>query len=223
MPFGLTGAPSMFGNMTATKLGNLVGSLFELFVNDGGMGADNFDHLLADLRVLFTQCRECKLTLSGANLQFFVTEATFAGGRVGPHGIKPDLTKLTAVIDWEKPQDLQNLGVFLGLTGYFCNLIKGYTKIAQPLTDLVKAAEIPHKRGKGVYCSAMCHHTLERSWGAKEQHTLLSLKIALTQEPILKGPKFDSTPFIVTMDGSKVGFAGMVSQWHTTEVDGKTT
>jgi hypothetical protein len=176
------------------------------------------------LRILFTRCRERRLTLSAAKSQFFVTEATFAGGRVRPDGIKPDLTKLTAVIDWETPRDLQNLGAFLGLTGYFRNLIKGYAKIAQPLSDLVKAAEIPRKRGKGMYRCALCGHTLEKLWGPKEQRAFLSLKIALTQEPVLKGPKFDGTPSIVTTDGSKFGFAGMLSQWHTTvDVDGKTT
>jgi hypothetical protein len=141
--------------MTATELGDLVGSLFELFVDDGGMGADDFDSSLADLRVLFTRCRERKLTLSAAKSQFFVTEATFAGARVGPDGIKPDLTKLTAVVDWETPRDLQNLGAFLGLTGYFRNLIKGYANIAQPLTDLIRAAEVPRKKGKGMYRRAM--------------------------------------------------------------------
>lgn len=35
MPFGLTGAPSTFAQMTARALGDLVGTLFELFVDDG--------------------------------------------------------------------------------------------------------------------------------------------------------------------------------------------
>jgi hypothetical protein len=38
MPFGLTGAPSTFAEMTAQALGDLVGILFELFVDDGGNG-----------------------------------------------------------------------------------------------------------------------------------------------------------------------------------------
>ena len=38
MPFGLTGGPSSFGNMTAKKLFNLiVKEVMELFVDDGGL------------------------------------------------------------------------------------------------------------------------------------------------------------------------------------------
>lgn len=53
-------------------------------------------------------------------------EATFTGRRVGQDDIKPDLKKLTAIADWKTPTDLQNLGSFLGLAGYFQALIKGY-------------------------------------------------------------------------------------------------
>ncbi|KAJ6590222.1 hypothetical protein B0H10DRAFT_2233705 [Mycena sp. CBHHK59/15] len=41
------------------------------------------------------------------------------GNRVGPDGIKPDLTKLTAIVDWDTPHDLLNLKSFLGLCGHF--------------------------------------------------------------------------------------------------------
>jgi transposase InsO family protein len=34
----------------------------------------------------------------------------------------------------------------------------------------------------------------------------------LTTEPVLRGPKFDGSPFIVTTDGCKEGFAGVLSQ-----------
>lgn len=84
MPFGLTGAPSTFGEMTARTLGDLVGTLFELFVDDGAMAGDDFEGLLGDLRVLLTRVREKGLSLSASKSRFFVTEAVFAGARVGP-------------------------------------------------------------------------------------------------------------------------------------------
>ena len=53
-----------------------------------------------------------------------LTEAVFAGARVGPTGIKPDLTKLTVILDWKQPTYLQNLAAFTGLKDYFRLLIK---------------------------------------------------------------------------------------------------
>jgi hypothetical protein len=55
MPFGLTGAPSTFAQMTADTLGDLVGTLFELFVDDGGMAGDVFETKLANLRTFFNR------------------------------------------------------------------------------------------------------------------------------------------------------------------------
>jgi hypothetical protein len=80
-----------------------------------------------------------------------MTKAVFAGARVGPNGICPDLTKLTAIVNWKQPTELQNLAVFTGLTGYFRSLIKGYAAIAQPLTDLGRSLNISKDKGKGAY------------------------------------------------------------------------
>jgi hypothetical protein len=55
MPFGLTGAPSTFAQLTADALGDLVGVLFELFVDDGGMAGDDFDSMLQDTITLLTR------------------------------------------------------------------------------------------------------------------------------------------------------------------------
>lgn len=52
MPFGLTDAPSTFAEMTARALGDLTGILFELFVDDGNMGGNDFKGMLQDMRRL---------------------------------------------------------------------------------------------------------------------------------------------------------------------------
>ena len=47
MPFGLTGAPSTFANMTATHLYDLLAEeAMELFVDDGGTAADTFEEMM---------------------------------------------------------------------------------------------------------------------------------------------------------------------------------
>ena len=52
MPFGLTGAPSTFTGMTAAAIGDLMGTLIELFVDDGSLAGDNFEKMLANTEQL---------------------------------------------------------------------------------------------------------------------------------------------------------------------------
>ena len=73
------------------------------------------------------------MSLSPSKLKLFMTEAVFAGAQVGPQGVSPDSTKLTAIVDWPIPEDASHLEGFLGLTSYFQDLVKGYTQIEGPL------------------------------------------------------------------------------------------
>jgi Reverse transcriptase (RNA-dependent DNA polymerase) len=124
MPFGLTGAPSCFNEVTAKALHGLVGTVLQLFVDDGAMAGNVFADKLANLRTFFTRCREEHLSLSPQKSKLFMSEVVFAGECVGINGIWGDLTKLTAVVNWQRPTTIQNLEAFLGLTSYFRPLIK---------------------------------------------------------------------------------------------------
>lgn len=57
-----------------------------------------------------------------------MTEMVFAGATIGPQGVQPDLKKLTAIVNWKIPEDTAALAGFLGLTGWFWDLILGYAK-----------------------------------------------------------------------------------------------
>lgn len=80
-----------------------------------------------------------------------MTEAVFAGATVGPNRVEPDMAKLTAIVNWPWPQDASHLEGFLGLAGYFCNQVKGYTKVEKPLRDILCPIETPKGIGKQAY------------------------------------------------------------------------
>ena len=141
-----------------------------------------------------------------------MSEAVFAGARVGQRGVLPDLAKLTAVVDWKRLPTALNLASFVGLMGHFWDLIKGYAKIEGPLRDLLAAVALPQPCTKITYRRAMSAHKLEERWTEAHTRAFLDLKIAITSEPILRGPKWDGTPFIVTTGGCKEGFAGVLAQ-----------
>ena len=150
-----------------------------------------------------------------------MTEIIFAGSRVGAEGVHADNMKLTTIVDWCQPPDLLNLSSFLGLAGYFCDLIKGYAKLTSPLTDLIRGAEVPKMAGKAAYRAALRKAKLPNLWTPTHQSAFTAIKITLTSDPVLKAPRFDGTPFIVTSDGCKEGFGAMLAQKFTETRKGK--
>jgi hypothetical protein len=106
---------------------------------------------------------------------------------------------------------------FLGLTNYFRRLICNYARIARPLSDLTRDVNIEVPKGartkekKGAYKRAVKTTSLKDKWGPEQRQVFVTLKVLLSQEPVLKPPQCDGRPFCVTSDGSAVGLAGFLS------------
>ena len=64
MPFGLTGAPTTFGEMVMLALDDMIGRELEAYVDDVCLSSDDFEVKFTDLEKFFQQCREKQLSLS---------------------------------------------------------------------------------------------------------------------------------------------------------------
>ena len=72
----------------------------------------------------------------------------FWKGRIGPfdylghiiskEGVKFDPSKIKAITEWPKPNNISKLRGFLGLTGYYRRYVKNYAHKTTPLTNLLK-------------------------------------------------------------------------------------
>jgi len=220
MPFGLTGAPATFCEMVAIALEDMIGRELVNWMDDICLPGDDFYVKMANLRRFFIRCRDQGLSLSPSKTKLFFTDVLFAGAMVGPNGIKPNLDKVAAVANWPVPQDVQELMRFLGLMNYFRRLICNYARIAQPLSDLTRdiSVDLPKhgvKAKKGAYKRALKAASLKDKWGPEQQKAFVTLKVLLSQEPVLKPPQYDGRPFRVTSDGSCTGLAGYLSQQFT--------
>ena len=221
MPFGITGGPSEFGDVTAQRFHDLIAqTILELFVDDGGMASNSFEEGMEKLRTLLERVRREKMSLSPSKLRLFMTEAVFAGAQVGPQGVTPDTAKLTAIVDWPIPDDASHLEGFLGLTSYFRDLIKGYARVEAPLRNVLRQVNIPAGTKKHAYQRLMKAYKLGEVWTAEHTKTFMALKSKLISEPVLSAPQYDGTPFILTTDGSTDAFAGVLSQKVTTSLPG---
>ena len=87
---------------------------------------------------------------------------------------------------------LKNIKQFLGLVEYYRRFISDFSKIAKPLTELLKKSE-PFK------------------WVLAQQQALETLRDKICSEPLLQYPDF-TKPFLVTTDASNYAVGAVLSQ-----------
>ncbi|GJR05784.1 putative reverse transcriptase domain-containing protein [Tanacetum coccineum] len=107
-------------------------------------------------------------------------------------GIHMAPTKIESIKDWASPKTLTEIRQFLGLTGYHRRFIKGFLKIAKPMTKLVKK--------KNAF-----------EWGDKQEAAFQTLKNKLCSAPILALPQ-GAENFIVYCDASHKGLGVVLMQ-----------
>jgi hypothetical protein len=103
-----------------------------------------------------------------------------------------DPTKVEAIMKWPISMNVPEVGRFMGLAGYYRRFVKGFSKIANLITELQK------KKKKFV-------------WTQKCAEAFKRLKELLKTTPILKVPDMD-TDFLVCTDTSKEGLGRVLMQ-----------
>ena len=62
----------------------------------------------------------------------------FLGHVISGECIAVDPTKVDTVTNWEAPTTVGEIWSFLGLAGYYRRFIENFSKIAKPMTELLK-------------------------------------------------------------------------------------
>ena len=109
----------------------------------------------------------------------------FLGHTISSEGIAVDPSKVQEVMDWKPPTSVHQIRSFLGLAGYYRRFIPDFSRIAKPMTELLK------KGAKFV-------------WDDKCDKAFHTLRAQLTTAPVLAQP--DNTKlFDVYCDASGTG------------------
>jgi len=109
----------------------------------------------------------------------------FLGHTISSEGISVDSSKVQEVMDWKPPTSVYQIRSFLGLAGYYRRFIPDFSRIAKPMTELVK---------KGV----------KFVWDDKCEEAFHTLRAQLTIAPVLATPN-STKPFDVYCDASGTG------------------
>ncbi len=197
MQFGLCNAPSVFQRMMQDCLRGL-SAYANCYIDDVLIASESFDLHLEHLSSVFDRLKLANLKVKPTKCCVCLNKLEFLGHTISENGIEVQRSKIDKVLQFERPETLKQLQSFLGLTNYYRKFVKGYQRIAEPLSNLLKQyLQKPPKQSL--------------NWTSQHQESFELLKTALNTAPILAMPDMNKE-FIIQTDASATGLGGVLSQ-----------
>ena len=192
LSFGLTNAPATFQRLMNDVFRSYLDDFVLVYLDDILIFSRSVEEHKDHLRKVLTTLQQHQLYAQPAKCHFFKDEVAYLGHMVGKGQLRMDPKKVSAVQDWNVPQDVGQLRSFLGLTNYFRKFLKNYSAVVAPLTRLT---------GK----------TKQWQWTTECQKAFTMVKEMLVKAPVLVLPDF-SKPFTVVTDASELGIGAVLLQ-----------
>ena len=138
MPYRLCNAPATFQHLMQNCLGELNLTYALIYLDDVIIYSKTKEEHLVRLHAVLERFMEHGLKLKLSKCNFFRTEISYLGHKVSAAGMEPGTDGLKGITEIAPPATYTQVRKFLGATGYFRRFIKGYTRIAKPLNDLLQ-------------------------------------------------------------------------------------
>jgi GGDEF domain-containing protein len=181
--FGLTNAPAYFMNMMNKVFLDELDKFVVVFIDDILVYSSTTEEHEQHLRVVLERLGQNQLYAKFSKCEFWLEEVAFLGHVLIANGVAVDPSKIEAVKEWEQPRNMTDIRSFLGLTGYYRRFIENFSKIAKPMTNLLKK-------------------TNEFEWTLECDLSFQTLKQKLTTTPVLALPDIRKD-FVVYYDASR--------------------
>ncbi len=96
------------------------------------------DSHLTNLEAVLRTLQETGLKAKLTKCEFLKVQISFLGHKVDGNGIHTLDDKISAIRNFPRPKSVENVRYFIGLCGYYRSFIDGFSKLASPLTQLLK-------------------------------------------------------------------------------------
>jgi hypothetical protein len=163
-----------------------------VFIYDILVYSKNEQEHTEHLHIVLQRLRDHHLYAKLSKCDFWLREIKFLGHTISQDGISVDPEKVQEVMDWQPPTTVRQIQSFLGLVGYYRRFIPDFSRIAKPMTELLK---------KGV----------KFEWSQNCEDAFHALRQHLTTAPVLAQPD-NTKSFDVYCDASSTGLGCVLMQ-----------
>jgi hypothetical protein len=192
LSFGLTNAPAYFMYLMNSIFMQELDKFVMVFIDDILIYSKNLEDHANHLHIVLQRLSDHHLYAKFSKCEFWLNTVKFLGHTISRDGISVDPSKVQEVLDWKPPTSVHQIRSFLGLASYYHCFILDFSRIAKPITELLK---------KGV----------KFSWDQKCEDAFHTLRAHLTTAPVLAQPDV-SKPFDIYCDASGIELGCVLMQ-----------
>ena len=194
MSMGLKTAPLTFQRLINEALDGLLNTKVLVYLDDILIFSSTFEDHLATLEEVFKRLKEYNLQLNLVKCLFGLSEITYLGFTFNKHGMTPDPSNITCILNCSRPLTVKQLLSFLGMASFYRKFIPGFSSIAKALIQLTKKDQ-------------------PFIWGEEQEKAFNELKTKLTTYPVLALYQ-RNRPTQVRTDASASGLGAVLLQQH---------
>jgi len=147
LPFGLANAPATFQAYINLALAGYLDDFCVVYLDDILIYSKSEKEHRYHVSKVLERLRRYKLYAKLSKCQFAVATVEFLGFVLSPEGIAMEKSRVETVEDWPQPKTFRELQVFLGFANFYRRFIRNYSRIAAPLTNLLKGSQSGRKTG----------------------------------------------------------------------------
>ena len=190
LPFGYANSTAVFQNVMCSALSEILGTVCFVFLDDILVFSETKEQHFADLRAVLMKLRAGNLAVKLEKCKFFHEKIEYLGHSISAEGISCVQNK--KLRNMPVPTNVKELQRFLGLANYFRKFIPVFSRVANPLYNLLKKDQ-------------------EYIWTEECNESFIKLKDSLISSKVLAHPDFNKTFYLFT-DASDKGIGSCLMQ-----------
>ncbi|GKV24897.1 hypothetical protein SLEP1_g34439 [Rubroshorea leprosula] len=192
MSFGLTNAPARFMDLMNQEFSKYLDKFVVVFIDDILIYSSSHTLHEKHLKTVIETMRGERLFAKFKKCEFWLDNVAFLGHVVTKDGIFVDPQKIEAMVDWKRQNSIVEIRSFLGLAGYYRRFVGDFSRIALPMTCLIRK-------------------DTKFEWTPECEKSFLTLKEKLVTAPVLALP-INGEGFTIYSDASKKGLGCVLMQ-----------
>ncbi|CAK1580707.1 unnamed protein product [Parnassius mnemosyne] len=190
LPYGVNCAPEVFHAKLRQYLEDLEG--VDSFIDDVIVWGNTKEQHDFRLKCLLNRAREIGIKFNKEKCKFGVREIVYLGHKFDKNGIKPDESKVKAIMGMPYPTDRKALERFMGMVNYLSKFIQNYSDSVSVLRSLLKKNS-------------------EWLWEPHHSDAIDSLKNKISSAPVLALYSTE-LPVVVSVDASARALGAVLLQ-----------